>query len=195
MNTRTGSELSSLQQNGVLTILVLKSRWRAVAPPPSCIHSAHVGADCVIHYRWHPHFGRRVRLEDIEHKASGPVASVELRPGQVIRIPAWMLDSSVCAGMKMGSPRVSLAALADLHDLLVAQGFRRPSSGDGTVIEEKHDEAVADNAGADERAPSAEHAARHAEAPGTEPGGTRSGRRSAGRIASGSHRGSRGRGE
>ena len=73
----------------------------------------------------------------------------------------------------MGPPRVSLAALADLHDLLVALGFRQPSSGDGTVIEEKQDEAVADNAEADERAPSDEHAARYTEAPGSESGGMR----------------------
>ena len=35
----------------------------------------------------------------------------------------------------MGLPRVSLAALVTLHDLLLAQGFRRSFSDDRTVIE------------------------------------------------------------
>ena len=86
-----------------------------------------------------------MRLEDIEHKASGPVASVELRPGQVIRIPAWMLDSSACAGMKNGSPScISWPLWRTCTTFLVAQGFRRSFSGDRTVTEEIRDEAVAD---------------------------------------------------
>ncbi len=68
------------------------------------------------------------------------MASVEVEPGLVIKIPAWSLDPASCAGMEIGAPRVSLAALAALHEVLVGQGFRRSSSADGTVSEEELNE-------------------------------------------------------
>ena len=34
-----------------------------------------------------------------------------------------MLDSASCAGMEIGAPLASVAALVALHDLLVGQGF------------------------------------------------------------------------
>ena len=53
------------------------------------------------------------------------MASVEVEPGLIIKIPAWMLDPASCAGMEIGAPRASprptvpdLAGLAD--DLKVA---------------------------------------------------------------------------
>jgi hypothetical protein len=33
----------------------------------------------------------------------------------VIVVPAWMLDPAACAGMKFGAPRVTVSALAELH--------------------------------------------------------------------------------
>lgn len=33
-------------------------------------------------------------------------------------ISAWMLDSIICADMTMGAPRVNVAALCDVHQLL-----------------------------------------------------------------------------
>ena len=42
----------------------------------------------------------------------------------------------------MGVPRVSLAALNDLHRLLVTYGFERSSADDVTVVQEEQDEAV-----------------------------------------------------
>ena len=59
-------------------------------------------------------------------------------------VAAWMLDPVACAGMAMGAPRVSLAALIDLHRLLVAARFRRSSADDVTVVQEEQDEAVTD---------------------------------------------------
>ena len=50
---------------------------------------------------------------------------LELEPGVVIKVPVWMLDPAACAGMELGTPWVSLAALAEFHELLVAQGFIR----------------------------------------------------------------------
>ena len=77
---------------------------------------------------------------------ASPVANVEVRDGQIIRLPAWMLDRAACAGMRIGEPRVSLSALVALHDLLAEQGFRQPFPGDQAVIEERCDEAIANSA-------------------------------------------------
>jgi hypothetical protein len=35
-----------------------------------------------------------------------------------------MLDRDVCEGFSLGSPRVSVDALTDLHNLLIDRGFR-----------------------------------------------------------------------
>jgi hypothetical protein len=78
----------------------------------------------VVHYRWHPLHGRRVRRHYSEHRASGELVHIEAAPGVVTAIQAWMLDPVVCAGMSIGFPRVTVPALIDLHDLLTAQGFR-----------------------------------------------------------------------
>ena len=50
---------------------------------------------------------------------SSDVVHVEVTPGVVIVVAAWMLDRAACAGMSLGAPRVKLAALAELHQLLV----------------------------------------------------------------------------
>jgi len=68
------------------------------------------------------------------------MASVEVEPGLIIKIPAWMLDPASCAGMEIGAPRASPAALAALHELLVGQGFRHSSPDDGTVSGKERDE-------------------------------------------------------
>ena len=46
----------------------------------------------MVHCRWHAHFRRRLRLEGVEHRAGEAMASVEVRPGLVVKIAAWMLD-------------------------------------------------------------------------------------------------------
>ncbi len=56
-------------------------------------------------------------------------------------VPAWMFDPAVCVGMKLGEPRVSLAALRELHHLLVERGLRRTSSNDSTFVQEECDES------------------------------------------------------
>src|SRR5437899_3314150 len=91
------------------------------------VHSAHVGQDVEVFYRWHALYGRRVRLNRLEPRANGQIAYVEASPGEILIMAAWMLDPVSCAGMQMAEPRASLAALADLHRLLVACGFRRSS--------------------------------------------------------------------
>ncbi len=60
--------------------------------------------------------------------------------GMVTMVPAWMLDPVVCVGMKLGEPRVSVAALRELHHRLVERGLRKVSSNDSTFVQEECDE-------------------------------------------------------
>ena len=96
-------------------------------------HFAHVGPDVVVHYRWHPLHGRRVRSLYKERRANGDVVHIEAKPGVVTILAAWMLDPIACAGMEIGAPRTELPALVDLHHLLIALGFRRDSRDDSNV--------------------------------------------------------------
>ncbi len=120
--------------------------------PQSPVHSAHVGQEVEVHYRWHPLYGRRVRQQQSEQRAGGRVVHVEAAPGVIIVVAAWMLDPAACTGMKIGAPRADVAALSDLHRLLVERGFRRSSLGDPRIAKEEQNEQFAevgsDNAGA-----------------------------------------------
>jgi hypothetical protein len=78
----------------------------------------------VVHYRWHPLCRQHVRRQCSERRAAGEIVHIEAPSGVVTVVPAWMLDPVACAGMAIGAPRVALAALTDLHQLLIAQGFR-----------------------------------------------------------------------
>ena len=65
----------------------------------------------MIQYRWHPLYGRSVRRIQGERRASGDFVTI---------LPAWKLDAVYCAGLKVGAPQVSSAALCSLHELLIA---------------------------------------------------------------------------
>jgi len=107
---------------------------------PSRIHSAHIGQEVEVHYRWHPFYGRRLRLQHSEQRASGRVIHVEVAPGTVTVLPDWMVDASVCAGMTLGAPRVSVDALRELRRLLLERGFRRSFCDDSPVVQENRNE-------------------------------------------------------
>ena len=64
---------------------------------------------------------------------------MELAPGVVTILPAWKLDVVYCAGLKVGAPQVSLAALGALHELLVACESWLVSADGNTVTQEAHD--------------------------------------------------------
>ena len=101
-------------------------------------HSAHIGLDVVVRYRWHPLYGRSARCVLIERRASCDIAHVEQAPGVVTMVAAWKLDPVACAGMQIGLPRVSLAALDALHELLLACESRVSADGN-TATQETHD--------------------------------------------------------
>ena len=46
----------------------------------------------MIHYRWHPLYGRRVCLRRSEQRSSGRFVQIEAEPGIVTVVAAWMLD-------------------------------------------------------------------------------------------------------
>jgi hypothetical protein len=102
-------------------------------------HSAHVGADLEVHYRWHPYFGRRVNVRRVEQRATGQFLKVLGPAGIVISIAGWMVDPVACAGMTVGSPRVDPAALIDLKRLLMGTGNTAHSPSDNGVVWEKGD--------------------------------------------------------
>ncbi|TKA93935.1 hypothetical protein FAZ78_25135 [Cereibacter changlensis] len=77
----------------------------------------------MVRYRRHALFGRHLRVERVDRRRSGRFVHVEVHPGVFRVLAAWMLDPVACAGMDLGAPRVSLAALADLDDLLSRRGF------------------------------------------------------------------------
>ncbi|SCC93405.1 conserved hypothetical protein [Thiomonas sp. X19] len=137
-------------------------------------HSAHVGQEVEVFYRWHPLYGRRVRRQYSEQRASGPVVHVEVSAGIVIVMAAWMLDAASCAGMELGAPRASVSALAELHHLLWQHGLRRSSSGVFHTREEQDDQftQTAPDAACIVRAdaaPSTEHGVRLPCTPGNGP--------------------------
>src|SRR5271166_541927 len=151
-------------------------------------HSAHVGQEVEVCYRWHALHGRRLRRQYTERRAGGEFVHVEAEPGVVIVVAAWMLDPAACAGMTSGAPRVSLSALADLHHLLTERGFRRNSPGDSTIVQEEQDETPAGADAASRRPAPAQYSARFRKAPGDQLVGPTDGARPAGPTAVGGGR-------
>ena len=106
-------------------------------------HSAHIGEEVEVFYRWHPLHRRRVRLQYGEQRLAGRFVHVEASPGVVVALAAWMLDPVACAGMMMGAPRVGVSALIDLHQLLIERGFRGSSLVDSRFVKEEQNEQFA----------------------------------------------------
>ena len=112
-------------------------------PAPSRVHSAHIGQEVDVHYRWHPLYGRRLRVQRSEQRANGLVVYLEVALGIVMVLPGWMVDASACAGMALGAPRISIDALQQLHLLLSERGYRRSFCDDLSVIQENRKEQTA----------------------------------------------------
>ena len=93
----------------------------------------------MVRYRWHPLYGQRVRRIQSEQRASGELVHVEFTPSAVTILPAWKLDAVYCAGLKVGAPQVSLAALCTLHELLITCESRFVSANGNIVTQEAQD--------------------------------------------------------
>jgi len=60
-------------------------------------------------------------------------------------VPAWKVNPVYCAGLKVGAPQVSLAALCALHERLVACESRQLSPG-GNIATQEMQDGIAANA-------------------------------------------------
>src|SRR3954469_8011071 len=115
-------------------------------------------------------YGRRLRPQYVERRAGGEVVHVEVAPGVVIAVAAWMLDPAACAGMDLGTPRVTLSALVELHQLLVEHDFRRSSPDGPMTIREERDENPAETGAASDSPAPAQHSVRSRKATRDDPG-------------------------
>src|SRR5260370_30232258 len=98
-------------------------------------HSAHIGPEVEVHYRWHPLYGRRVRQHRSEQRLAGRYVYLEAAPGVVTVVAALMLDPVTCAAMAIGAPRVAELVLVYLFHLLIARGFWPSSRGDPDIVQ------------------------------------------------------------
>ena len=75
----------------------------------------------VVEYRWHPLYGKKLRL--LRRTAHGGAAVVHVETSRTAsrELPAWMVDGSVCRGMELGHPQVSIVALNDLYTVIAAR--------------------------------------------------------------------------
>jgi hypothetical protein len=99
------------------------------------VHSAHVGQEIEVHYRWHPYFGCTVSIRRVEQRATGLFFKVQGPAGVVVSMAAWMLDPVTCAGMTIGTPQVDRAALIELDQLLIDKGRNRRSPIDAAIVQ------------------------------------------------------------
>ena len=104
------------------------------------VHSAHVGQELEVHYRYHPYFGRKVLVRRMEQRATGQFLSVQGPAGIVVSIAGWMLDPVICAGMTIGAPRVDLASLVELERLLIGTANPAHSRSDVAIVREEGNE-------------------------------------------------------
>jgi len=110
---------------------------RPCVQPPSPVHSAHVGEQLKVHYRWHPYYGSKVSVRCVEQRVTGQFLRVLGPAGVVVSIAGWMLDPIICGGMVMGAPRPELAALIELSRLLIGADNAADSRNDGAIVREE----------------------------------------------------------
>ncbi|CAK7262005.1 hypothetical protein [Shinella sp.] len=104
------------------------------------VHSAHVGDEVEVFYRWHPYFGQKVCIRRVDRRAIGQFLQVLGPAGVVVSIAGWMIDPVACAGMTMGSARVDLAALIELNRLVMGGDKPAIFQGGRGVAQEEDDE-------------------------------------------------------
>jgi hypothetical protein len=111
------------------------------------VHSAHVGQELEVYYRWHPYFRRKVRIRQVQERADGRYVRVTGPAGVVVLMAAWMLDPVPCAAMTVGPPRVAWEALIELDQLLIDARLNRAPPKWARVVQEKRDEDFEDSNG------------------------------------------------
>ena len=134
----------------------IRRTTRTSGQAQSPVHSAHVGQELEVQYRWHPYFGRKVVIRRITQRATGRFLNIMGPAGVVVTIAEWMLDPVVCAAMPKGTPRVDVTALVELKRLLMCAADTTHSCDDSGIVREDHHDvsqaAVVDRESADEPA-------------------------------------------
>ncbi len=77
-------------------------------------------------YRWHPCFGWKVRIRQVEERADGRYVRAQDPAG--VLMANWMLDPLACAAMTVGPPRVDFATLIEPDKLPIEARLNKVSS-------------------------------------------------------------------
>jgi hypothetical protein len=85
-------------------------------------HSAYSFRQARIAYRWHPLFGRTLRVSCNRRGKDLTCIYTDERPDLARELPNWMFDEKYCAGMSFGPPQVSIETLNALAAALEAGG-------------------------------------------------------------------------
>ena len=75
-----------------------------------------------MHYPWHPGFQQELEVLYREARRGETVFVCRMPDGSGEVVASWMFDAAACAGMAIGPPRVSVAALVELRALLDGLG-------------------------------------------------------------------------
>jgi hypothetical protein len=105
-------------------------------------HSTYRLGFAVVEYRWHPLHGQQVRVVRRTGRAGNEVVHVEVSGELARELPAWMLDPSICCGMRLGSPEVSIKALVELRSVLSASSVVPSSFVNSSKVEDGSNETT-----------------------------------------------------
>ena len=72
-----------------------------------------------VYYRWHPLFGRSLRVRKRVNNRNGELIFCELPDNTVCGLPTWMF-STACTRFTVGPPLFSIEALRELREVLTA---------------------------------------------------------------------------
>src|SRR5215472_3395176 len=110
-------------------------------------HTAQFSRSVVVHYRWHPLFGRSLLVKQLRRGPAGSRSVVGLLPDNTwAMVPEWMTSREACAHCQLTEvPAVSLLALLELAAALDAL----PPGGRSSTISSKIDvvEEAGENGG------------------------------------------------
>ena len=102
-------------------------------------HNAHGLETVRIYYRWHPLFGRYLRLRRRAKYPRGEYVYCELPDGTVAGLPGWMTDSSACSVLDLGTAMPSATALAELRLLVDSLSSHSSAPLEKIPVEARHD--------------------------------------------------------
>ena len=107
------------------------------------IRFANVVAVLRVQCRWQAYFGCDVMIYWALQRGDGGNVAPERDLGVAIMATVWVLDTSICKTMTVGSPVVSFPPLLDLQEILRLRRFRRSFGEDDSSKEAGVSDALA----------------------------------------------------